>query len=278
MNLIRLSAVGHHPTRSALRVALAAAVVSLVCVLPDAATAQQSDLAQGIAAQTAHQLTLARQHLEIAASRDTASYEANWRLAVTLVDIGKQTPDQEKSPARDSLYAAAVTYARRAVAANGVGAQGHFAVALSLGRHALTLGAKERVRLATVIRDEALEAIRLDPNHDGAYHVMGRWNAEIMRLSGLQKFFAKTFLGASIFNQASWADAERYMRLAVQHDPSRITHRLDLALVLKDRSKWAAAKAEVDTLLRLPVADPMDPIYQAQARDLLPKLLEKLAK
>jgi regulator of microtubule dynamics protein 3 len=242
------------------------------------ARSQTSELAQGVAAQVAHDPLLARRHLEAAAKQDTTSYEANWRLALALVDIGKQTPDNQKSPARDSLYASAVTYAHRAVAAKGDGAEGHFVLALSLGRHALTVGAKEKVRLATLIRAEALEAIRLDPNHDGAYHVMGRWNAEIMRLSGIEKFFAKTFLGAGIFNQASWDGAERYMHLAVAHDPRRITHRLDLALVLKDRGRWAAAKAQVDTLLELPPVDVMDPTYKNEARTLLTTLKEKLSR
>ena len=242
------------------------------------AVSQDADLTQGVAAMTAHNLPLARHLLEAAVGRDSNSYEANWRLASVLCDLGKQTPDQIKSPARDSLYATAVRYARRAVAAKSDGADGHFVLGLAFGRTSQTLGARDRIKLATVIRNEELEAIRINPSHDGAYHVLGRWNAEIMRLPGLQKFFARTFLGASVFNQASWDNAEHYMALSVQHDPRRIIHRLDLARVLMDRSKWRAATAQVDTLLTLPTADPMDPSYQREARALLPRLSEKLAK
>ena len=46
---------------------------------------------------------------------DSTNVTANWRAAVALVDIGKQTPDNEKSRARDSLYRRAEVYARRAV-------------------------------------------------------------------------------------------------------------------------------------------------------------------
>ena len=31
------------------------------------------------------------------------------------------------------------------------------------------------------------EAARLDPNHPGALHVLGVWNAEVMRLSGIER-------------------------------------------------------------------------------------------
>jgi hypothetical protein len=105
--------------------------------------------------------------------------------------------------------------------------------------------------------------------------VLGRWNAEIMRLSAFQKFFAKAFLGATIFDQASWESAERYLLLAVQLSPRRITHRLDLALVQADRSEWAAARAQVDTLLRLPSEDPGDPANKRQAQALATKIASK---
>ena len=63
------------------------------------------------------------------------------------------------------------------------------------------MGKKERIRRAKIIRSEALRTLALDPSHDGAYHVLGRWNAEIMRLSGLSRFFAKHFLGARVFDR-----------------------------------------------------------------------------
>ncbi len=239
------------------------------------APGQDPPLAQGIAAMTARDLPLARQRLEAVARRDPASYEANWRLATVLTDIGKQIPADEKSPARDSLYADAVTYARRAVAAKAEGPEGHFALAVALGRTALTLGPRKQIRLAAEIRNEALQTIRLEPRHDGAYHVLGRWNAEIMRLPAVQKFLAKTILGATIFDQASWEAAERYMRLSVQYNPRRITHRLDLALVQMDRSEWAAARAQIDTLLTLPLGDPGDPANKRQAQALATKIAEK---
>ena len=124
-----------------------------------------------------------------------------------------------KSPERDSLYARAEVLARRAVAADSTGAEGHFALAAAVGRASLTMGKKDRIRRAPVIRDEARKAIELDPKHDGAYHILGRWNAEIMRLSGFSRFFAKSFLGAGIFKEASWDSATANLEKAVELDP-----------------------------------------------------------
>ena len=113
------------------------------------------------------------------------------------------------------------------------GADGHFALAAAVGRASLSMGKKERIRRARIIRDEALRAIALDPRHDGAYHILGRWNAEIMRLSGFSRFFAKWLLGAGIFGEASWEGAVSNMEQAVALDPGRLYHRLELARDLR---------------------------------------------
>ena len=125
---------------------------------------------------------------------------------------------------------------------------------------------------AAEIRSEALRAIQLNPRHDGAYHVLGRWNAEIMRLSGPTRFLAKNFLGADIFNQASWDGAVSNMEKAVELNPRRIYHRLDLAEVYVDRGRYSDARTQLQRVALLPVADPLDPTYKQQAAELLKKI------
>ena len=161
-------------------------------------------------------------------------------------------PDSVKSARRDSLYAGAETLARRAVTADSSRAEGHFALAAAIGRASLTMGKKDRIRRAAVIRDEALKRIAIDPRYDGAYHILGRWNAEIMRLSGLSRFFAKSFLGAGVFGKASWDAAISNMEKAVELDPGRIYHRLELAEIYIDRKRYADATRELDEAGRTP--------------------------
>lgn len=210
-------------------------------------------------------LRSALQHYEAALAMDSTNYEANWRGSDALVDIGKQTPDSIVSRDRDAMYAKAEAWARRAVQANPNGADGHFALAQAIGRASLTLGKKERVRRAAEIRDEALKAVELDPRHDGAYHVLGRWNAEIMRLSGIQRFFAKSFLGGAVFNQASWPNAYQYMERAVSLRPDYIYHHLDLAEMYLDQDRVADARTQLELIATLPVIDAADPHYKAEA-------------
>ncbi len=231
---------------------------------PDATTLLQ----EGIAAHLARDMPTALARFEAALGADSTSYEATWRAGETLLDIGKQTPDTVKSPARDSLYARAEAYGRRAVALNPDGTDGRYVLAAAIGRASLTKSKKERVRRAAEIRAEALRALELDASNHKAYHVMGRWNAEIMRLSGLERFFARNFLGGKIFSAASWDSAVVYMDRAVAASPETIYHHLDLAEILVERGRYTEARGHLEEIARLPVFDVMDPAYKEQAQAL----------
>ena len=229
----------------------------------------------GNAAMQVHDLRTALAHYQAALALDSTAYEANWRAAITLLDEGQQIPDSVKSPERDSLYARAERLARRAVAADSLGADGHFALAAAVGRASLTMGKKDRIRRARLIRDEAQRAIELNPRHDGAYHILGRWNAEIMRLSGLSRFFAKRLLGAGVFGEASWEGAVSNMERAVALDPGRLYHRLELAEIYVDRKRYDDARTELAQLAALPDREIMDSVYRRQGRELAKKIANK---
>jgi tetratricopeptide (TPR) repeat protein len=232
-------------------------------------------IALGIAASENRDLKTALQHFEAALSQDSLNYEANWRASLTLGLMGDPYPMKAKSPVRDSLYAKAERYARRAVAFNPAGADGHFAFAASLGRAALLVGPEEKVRRAGLIRDEALRTIAINPRHDGAYHILGRWNAEVMRLSGISRFFAKHVLGARVFNQASWPRAIFYMRRAVELDPGRIYHHLALADIYADHKQPRDATVQLRIVDSLPIREAMDTNYKQQAASLRARLAKR---
>jgi tetratricopeptide (TPR) repeat protein len=255
-----------------MRVLLLSATLAASAVAPLAGQTAADEIRAGLAARDSLNAESALEHFERAAGLDSANYEASWRTALALIDVGAETPDSVKSPARDSMYALAETYARRAVALRPDDADGHFVLADAIGRASLTKGKRERVERAKEIRDEALKAIQLNPKHDGAYHVLGRWNAEIMRLSGVQRFVAKNFLGGAVFNQASWNGAVANLERAVELDPQRIFHRLDLALVYLDLKRYAEAGTQLQRIAALPASNPGDPDYKRQAAELLARI------
>lgn len=254
---------------------LPAALFAALIVAPAEAQSAPVLVAAGVAAMDARNPVSALREYQEALAIDSTSYEANWRASIAAVDIGKQTPDSVPDPTRDSLFALAERYATRAVAANPGGADGWFALANAIGRTSLTLGAKARVQRAAEIRDDALKAIELNPRQDGAFHVMGRWNAEIMRLSGFQRFFAKSFLGGAVFSQASWDNAVANMKRAIQLRPEFIYHHYDLALIYIDLKEWGPAREQLAIIPSLPLIDVMDPVWKREAAGLLQSLENK---
>ena len=115
------------------------------------------------------------------------------------------------------------------------------------------------------MRDEALAALTLEPRHSGALHVMGMWNAEVMRLNAVSRLIAKRFLGGKVFDEANWDNAQRYLEQAVAADPNRIVHRLDLGEVYADRHETVKAIEQLEWVARAPLVDYNDPNYNNAA-------------
>jgi tetratricopeptide (TPR) repeat protein len=201
-------------------------------------------------------------HFEAALAAEPNNYEALFKASRAAVDAGSASGDVA---AGGALYKKGEQYARRAVQLNPGHADGHFALAQAIGRTAQTVGSRDKVKFGAEVRAHALEALRLDPRHDGALHVMGMWNAEIMRLSGVARFVAKNFLGGKVFESANWNDAQRFLEEAVQVAPTRLVHRIDLAAVYLDRGNKAKAREHLDYIVRAPVSEANDARYKREA-------------
>jgi len=199
-------------------------------------------------------------HSQVAA--DTNSYDWLIKAAHDAVDRGEFDPSADE---RKTLYKNAEQYARRAVAANPNDAEGHFQLARAIGRNALTMGTRDRIKYAAEVREQALTALKMNPKHAGAQHVMGVWNAEVMRLNGFSRMIAKNFLGGKVFGEASWDNAQKYLEEAVALEPNRITHRLDLGAVYADRDQKDKAIEQYEWIGRAPVVDYNDAKYKEEA-------------
>ena len=211
----------------------------------------------------------ALKHYEAALAAEARSYDALVKASGTAIDAGEASTDAAR---RTALYRSGEQYARRAVEVRPGDAEGHFVLARALGRTAQSLGSRERVKYAGDVRAHALEALKLDPKHPGALHVMGMWNAEIMRLSGMTRFMAKNFLGGKVFDSANWNDAQRYLEQAVAEEPNRLVHRIDLAEIYADRKNVAKAREQVEFILKAPTSEVNDARYKRQAEALLKRL------
>jgi tetratricopeptide (TPR) repeat protein len=208
-------------------------------------------------------------HYEAALKADPNNYDALSRGAYAAVEAGKAAGDKGKA---SQLYQTGEQMARRAVQLRPADAEGHFALSAAIGRRAQTMGSRDRVRFAGDVRTHALEALKYNPRHAGAMHVMGMWNAEVMRLNGMARFMAKNFLGGRVFGSASWDEAQRYLEQAVQIEPNRLTHRVDLAGVYLDRGDKGRAKEQLDVVAAAPAREAGDAQFKRDAEALRSRL------
>jgi tetratricopeptide (TPR) repeat protein len=223
-------------------------------------------LAEGDRAFDARRAAEALARYEQALALAPERYDVLWRTARTLVDVGEGDANAER---RKERFARANELAARAVKANPGDAEGHFHQSRALGRVALSVSPRQRTKYAVEIRETALRALAIDPDHAGAQHVLGRWHAEIMRLNGFMRSVAKTFLGGKVFDEASWAEAVRLLEGACAKEPGRTVHLLALGQVYRDAGDRAAARRAFEAALEAPLRDPNDEVYKREAeRDL----------
>ena len=237
----------------------------------DAAAQSPAELvALGDAAYTARRQKEALEYFSRAIAADPANYDALWKASRSEIDLAEIAASRS---ALEALLAAGQQHAEAAVRARPADAEGHFSLARAAGRRALSAGGvRERIRFSRTIRESALAALKINSTHAGAMHVLAMWNAEIMRVSGLSRTFARAFLGADAFNLASWDEAQRLLESAVQLEPARIIHRLDLAGIYADRDDSARAREQYEWIASAPVVDPNDDLYKRQAGERLKRL------
>jgi len=199
------------------------------------------------------------------------SYEATWKLARAIADRATLTP---KAADQRRLCAQAESLARAAVALNPAGVKGHAFLAVALGKQAIFVGGKTKVRLSREIKAEAERTLALDPDDDLAHHVLGVWNREVVEVSGILKFFANTFLGG--IPKASLEESLSHLSKAAEQRPDAIPHRVELGITLASARRYREAEQELVRALDMPTSWVTDDYYRAKARDALARVRRKL--
>ena len=239
--------------------------LALVATAASSAAAQSpsAELASGDREYRAMRPEAALAHYERVLAAEPDNFEALWKASRSALDLASgPLPSNER---RTQLFEAGERYARRALELRPGDAEGYFALARALGKASQSLGVRGKVRHATAIRKNALECVRLNPRHSGCHHILGVWNAEVMRLGSFERVIARNFLGGRALGAASWANAVRHLEQAVALAPERLIHRIELAEVYRDRRDFAGARREYQAALRLELTDYNDERYKAQA-------------
>lgn len=201
---------------------------------------------------------------EKALSADSLSAEANWKLARSL-NLQAELEPKDKQLA---LYEKAALASQRCIQQDSMIAEGHFQLARAQGRVALFKGVFKSASLAKQVKREADKTLALDPKHDGAYHILGRWNREVAQ----KPKFLRSAIG---LGEADKKIGLECFRKAIELSPEYINHHLEYGISLLDVDKKDGARIEFETCLKLPAPRPLDLKYQNEAKEYLARLTQK---
>lgn len=132
--------------------------------------------------------------------------------------------------------------------------------AASRGKLALAEdGSRTAARLAEETWRVSGDLLAVIPDHPLGNDVRGKLHHEALRLSAFKRFVGRVFLGFDLAGQASWADAERHLRRAVEGAPGMLHFHLDLGDMYRDQGKTEEALAAYQDGLARPDSLPVDP-------------------
>jgi hypothetical protein len=147
-----------------------------------------------------------------------------------------------------------------------------YLLAVVAGSRAEVEGGRTRVRMASEMHRRIQNVLALDPDHPGAYHLLGRLHAAVLRMDGFTRFVATRLMGGGELGDASWEDARLLLEMAVAGAPCVPDHHYELARLYAEQGDVRRAVDRLHDLLTLIRPDgPFGDVYR-KGRILLDRL------
>jgi tetratricopeptide (TPR) repeat protein len=197
------------------------------------------------------------------------NYYAQWKLSELASRIGNR---KATSAEKQQYFNDGKNFAAEAIKINPNGADGYYAMAVAMGRLALTQSGKDKVNSAKEIKTLLEKALKLNPTHSRAWHVLGKWHYEVSNLSMLEKTLLKIIYGG--VPAASLANAIRCYEKSKTLDPNFALNYLELAKAYKRNDEKNKAIELLKKLPSIPNKSEDDPTIKAKGAALLKELSE----
>ena len=157
--------------------------------------------------------------------------EFAWRLGKAWVDIGEVRAETGTDEEEREAYRKGVEQLREARGIDPEHRDATFNLAIAIGRYSLTGSNGDKVRGSREVKELAEKTIEIDPDFDGAYHLLGRWHREVASMGFFTKALVEVVYGG--FPDASFEQALEYFRQAYALRPL-MAHRLEIGICLEE--------------------------------------------
>jgi tetratricopeptide (TPR) repeat protein len=169
-----------------------------------------------------------------------------------------------------SLGGIGLDYALRAAALAPNDSEAQLSPAISYGKMVPLQGLKEQIESARRIKDAVDKAIKLDPHNDLAWNVLGRWNKVLADVNGLKRAVGSLLYGE--LPTGSNAEAVLCFQKAIEINPNRLMHYIELGQTYAQMGKAADARQLIAKGLAMPDVEKDDPELKRRGRETLAKL------
>jgi tetratricopeptide (TPR) repeat protein len=164
----------------------------------------------------------------------------------------------------------ALDYSARAAAAGPNDAEAQLDTAITLGKMSPFMSIKEQVKAAPRIKESADKAIALDPKDDTAWYILGKWNRVLADMNTVKRAMAGVLFGS--LPKGSNEEAERDMRKALELNPDRLMHYIELGRIYAQMGRINDARLYINKGLAMPDIEKDDPEAKQHGRETLAKL------
>ena len=164
----------------------------------------------------------------------------------------------------------ALKYAQRAATLAPDDAEAQLSIAISYGKMLPLIGIREQIEASRQIKKTVDKAIKLDPNNDLAWHVLGRWNRVLSEVSTFKRSVAS--LVYSKLPQPTTEEAVSCFQKAIEINPNRLMHYVELGRAYAQMGRTAEARRFIEKGLAMPDVGKDDPETRRRGQETLAKL------
>lgn len=202
------------------------------------------------------------------AARDTTNLQALWTASFLASTIGGRHGKGDPALLRQGQNLAALALRRFPDSADA-----RFAWAVSLAMRLSSMKVSERAEASKELRRRIAAVLEKDPEHPGAWYLLGRWRLAYASLGALETLAAKAVFGG-IPAEATLPNAEAALRKAIAKRPDEPLYQLDLARTLVKQKREAEAIRVLTAAKDLKPLSGDDPANLVKIRKLLAELQE----
>ncbi len=164
----------------------------------------------------------------------------------------------------------AVNYANRAVKIAPEDPEAQLAVAISYGKLLPFESIGDQLKCSRTIKSAAEKCIQLDPKADLPWQVLGRYNFNYADISPVRRALGNMTYGN--IPTTTFQDAAHCFEKAIQLNPNRLMHYIELGCTYAKMNRPADAKKMINKGLSMPDTEKDDPEVKQKGREVLKTL------